>query len=324
MTEFARIPQLVAQLVGNRDVIPFSPALARTIGNVEATVFLCQACYWQSIVGNGKWFYKLRDAERDSEGRIVPPSDPSRQSWEWETALSRARQESARKHLTALGVLEQKLCGLPAQLYFRVNLERLIELLSNQLAETPPTGWNEAPRQDGGDHAGKPAEAPPAKRTKTTAELNAKTTTTTPLRNDGGRPSPASRLIFDRTVTQHRELLTALLTGLPVGSAQDIADELAGVLRAQSLGRHKGILNVRSWLERLIKLHGEGRFVPEFGPAIATERLRAKEQHLAEAAAVVAQPETVKAHVKEVFRLHKQWQGKRGSKANSSRPVGGR
>lgn len=319
MTEFARIPQLVAQLVGNRDVIPFSPALARTIGNVEATIFLCQACYWQSIVGDGKWFYKLRDAERDSEGRIVPPSDPSRQSWEWETALSRARQESARKHLKALGLLEQKLRGLPAQLYFRVNLERLIELLSNQLAETPPTGWNEAPRQDGGNHAGQPAEAPPAKRTKTTTEPNAKTTTTTL-----GRSSPASRLIFDRTVTKHRELLTALLTGLPGEAAQDIADELAGVLRAQSLGRHKGILNVRSWLERLIKLHGEGRFVPEFGLAIAAERRRAKEQHLADAAAVVAQPETVEAHVKEAIRLHKQWQGKRGSKANSGRFFGGR
>ncbi len=179
MTELARIPQLVAQLVGNRDVIPFSPALARTIGNVEATVFLCQACYWQSIVGTGKWFYKLRDAERNSEGQLVPPSNSSRQSWEWETALPRARQESARKRLRALGLLEEDLRDLPAKLYFRVNLERLIELLlaSNQLAETPPTGWNEAPRLDSGDHTSKPAEVPPAKRTQTTAQINAKTTT---------------------------------------------------------------------------------------------------------------------------------------------------
>lgn len=279
MTEFARIPQLVAQLVGNRDVIPFSPALARTIGNVEATVFLCQACYWQSIVGNGKWFYKLRDAERDSEGRIVPPSDPSRQSWEWETALSRARQESARKHLTALGLLEQKLCGLPAQLYFRVNLDGLIKLLleSNQLVETPPTGRNGPLLQDGGDHTSKPAEAPPTKRTKTTAQPNAKTTTTTPLHNDTDGPSLTSRLIFDRTVSQHRELLTALLADLPVEAAQNIADELAGALEEVSHGKREAISNVRGWVIELVQRWRANSFQLDSGKTVQARRAEIRE-----------------------------------------------
>lgn len=133
----------------------------------------------------------------------------------------------------------------------------------------------------------------------------------------------ASDVVVSRSIEQHREVLVHALarSRLDRDAAQQIADELAGVLRAQSLGRHKGILSVRSWLERLIKLHGQGLFVPEFGPAIATERLRAEGQHLAEAVAIVAQPETVKAHVKEVIRLHKLWQGKRGSNANSNSSV---
>lgn len=134
----------------------------------------------------------------------------------------------------------------------------------------------------------------------------------------------ASDVVVSRSIEQYREVLMHALarSRLDGQAAQQIVDELAGVIRAKSLGRHKGILSVRSWLERLIKLHSQGLFVPEFGPAIATERLQAEEQHLAKATASVARPETVEAHVKEVIQLHKQWQVKRGSKANSSSSVG--
>ncbi len=105
------LSQLVGQLLGNREVIVYWPALARAIGDAEATLFLCQACYWQSVAGPGQWFYKLRDAERDASGNLLPPTDARRQSWEWETALSRTRQESARRRLKELGLLEE--VGLP-------------------------------------------------------------------------------------------------------------------------------------------------------------------------------------------------------------------
>jgi len=141
-------------------------------------------------------------------------------------------------------------------------------------------------------------------------------------------PSPMTLqdVVVPRSIEQHRNVLTRALarSRLDTNAAQQLVDELVGVLRAQSLGKHKGILSVRSWFERLIKLHSQGLFVPEFGPAIAAERLRAEEQHLTKAVAAVARPETVEAHVKEVFQLHKQWQVRRGSKANSNSSVGER
>ncbi|NMV37022.1 hypothetical protein [Ralstonia insidiosa] len=279
MTDFARAPQLVGQLVGSRDVIAFSAAMARMIGDVEATVFMCQACYWQSKVGDKNWFYKLRDAERDSEGRMVPPSDASRQSWEWETALPRARQESARRRLKALGLLDEDRRGVPAKLYYRVNFERLYQLLlqSNQLAETPPTGWSEVRLQGGGNSTDKPAEAPPTIRTQTTAQTNAETTTTTALHNDIGGPPLVSHLIFDRTVSQHRKLLTALLARLPVEAAQDIADELAGALEEVSRGKRIAISSIRGWVLDLVQRWQAGSFQLDSGKTVQARRAEIRE-----------------------------------------------
>jgi hypothetical protein len=77
-------------------------------GSVNAGVMLSQAFYWSSRTKdpNG-WFYKTQ-AE-----------------WEEETCLSRREQETARRLMRDGGYWEEKLIGIPAQLYYRLNLSAL-------------------------------------------------------------------------------------------------------------------------------------------------------------------------------------------------------
>jgi hypothetical protein len=100
-------------MLGDRP-IAFHPAFARIAGSVHGGLFLSQLFYW---MGKGAdpdgWIYKTRD------------------EWQAETYLTRYEQETARRDLRELGVLEEKLAGLPARLYYRVNSERLLELLDS-------------------------------------------------------------------------------------------------------------------------------------------------------------------------------------------------
>jgi hypothetical protein len=81
-------------------------------GSVTASVMLSQAFYWskRTTIAGG-WFWKTQE------------------QWNDETGLSRYEQESARKNLRDLGIFEEKKKGIPAKLYFRLDTERLYELL---------------------------------------------------------------------------------------------------------------------------------------------------------------------------------------------------
>lgn len=96
--------------------IAFHRAFVQLAGSVTAGLMLSQALYWTRIVLEkeplrGGWFYK------------------SAREWEEETGLTRREQETARKKLIKCGLLEEKLRGIPATLYYCVNLSRLAELL---------------------------------------------------------------------------------------------------------------------------------------------------------------------------------------------------
>ncbi|MEN3753840.1 hypothetical protein ABC733_17910 [Mangrovibacter sp. SLW1] len=95
--------------------IAYNPAFAKLkAGKVKAgpvaAVFLSQMVYWHNRM-NGGWMYKTQ-ADITSE-----------------TALTRDEQETARKRLVALGVLDEDRRGVPATMHYRVNVERLEELL---------------------------------------------------------------------------------------------------------------------------------------------------------------------------------------------------
>jgi len=111
--------------------IAYHRCLVPIAGGVSGAVFLSQAVYWARRTSDpGGWFYKTRD------------------DWRAETGLSRREQESARKALRAAGVLQERLCGVPAQLHYRVELSALLSALNagdgaNKEGESEPASWYE-------------------------------------------------------------------------------------------------------------------------------------------------------------------------------------
>ena len=88
--------------------IAYHRILARIAGSVSGGVFLSQALYWSKRTTlQDSWFYKTAD------------------EWFDETFLTRREQETVRKRLVALKILEERKNGVPAKLYFRVNILEL-------------------------------------------------------------------------------------------------------------------------------------------------------------------------------------------------------
>lgn len=103
--------ELVKALLGKW--VSFHPIFAEVGGSVTAGVMLSQAYHWSSRTSdpNG-WFYKTQ------------------KEWNEETALTRYEQESARKQLREKGILEEKLEGVPAKLYYRLHFGELLSKLT--------------------------------------------------------------------------------------------------------------------------------------------------------------------------------------------------
>jgi hypothetical protein len=117
----------VRHLVGRR-VVAYHPSFAAIGGGVTAGLLLAQLFYWH-------------DRGSDPDGWIYK----TQAEWEEETGLSRWEQETARRRLRERGLVEEKLAGLPARLYYRLDVERLIALLSARVKRTP------SPSSGGGD-----------------------------------------------------------------------------------------------------------------------------------------------------------------------------
>jgi len=103
--------------------VAYHPDIARMLGSVKDAVFLCQLLYWT-------------DKGSRTDGYIWKTQD----DWEKETGLSRYEQKTARNHLIELGLLEEKLAGIPATMHYRINLEALtdsIEAYYNPVCSNP-------------------------------------------------------------------------------------------------------------------------------------------------------------------------------------------
>lgn len=94
--------------------VAYYAAFAKAMGSVDAGVFVSQFFYWH---GKGHdpdgWVYKTQ-AEIEEE-----------------TGLTRRNQETARKKLRALGVLEERYTGLPAKLFYRINIDVLFAIVTD-------------------------------------------------------------------------------------------------------------------------------------------------------------------------------------------------
>jgi hypothetical protein len=134
--------------------VAYHRVLAQIGGGATAGLMLSQAWYWTPR-GEDGWFYK------------------SMEEWEEETGLTRTEQETARRKLTEKGLLEEKRAGMPARLYFKVNVERILSLI----AENPQTRLQETRKQEAAEPANMIAENPQStniRNTETTAETTPK------------------------------------------------------------------------------------------------------------------------------------------------------
>lgn len=139
---------------------------------ITGALMLSQAVYWARRNSNEHgWFFKTQV------------------EWEEETGLGRAEQETARKRLLGLEVLQEDRKGIPAKLFYRVNFEKLEELLRlhcarNQDCGNPAfkdagnqqTGLRESGTPDCGNPANRPAGKSQSKLRKITTETTAETT----------------------------------------------------------------------------------------------------------------------------------------------------
>lgn len=86
--------------------IEYYPKLAKILGSVKTAIFLC------NIINYVDWFTKTQEEIYN------------------ETALTRLEQETARKKLKELGIIEEKYSGIPRKLYFKINHNRFYEIIT--------------------------------------------------------------------------------------------------------------------------------------------------------------------------------------------------
>lgn len=94
-------------------VIAYNGGLAKALGSVKAAVLLGQLLYWQGKGRDSEWFYKTIEELKA------------------ETALSRREQESAISQCKAKGLLHMRYGGIPRRRFFKIDVERLVELLAS-------------------------------------------------------------------------------------------------------------------------------------------------------------------------------------------------
>jgi hypothetical protein len=122
--------------------IAYHRIFAQIGGGPLEGIFLSQAIYWTQRTKNpDKWFYKTQA------------------DWFLETNLTRRHQETARRNLRTSGILKEELRGIPAQLFFRIDLDQVQKLICNLLdgkqsvqtsvAESAIQGRRKAPDKKG-------------------------------------------------------------------------------------------------------------------------------------------------------------------------------
>jgi len=125
--------------------IAYHRIYAKISGSITAGLLLSQFMYWSSKKDDG-WFYKTQ--------REITA----------ETEMSRTETESARRRLRTLGVVQEQRKGNPARMYYRVDVDRLANLIAGNLQ----TGMQESSNQERGN----PAISTRIDYTETTAESN--------------------------------------------------------------------------------------------------------------------------------------------------------
>ena len=121
-----------------------------SFGKATGAILLSQMCYWSKRTNDEDgWFWKTRE------------------QWTEETGLTREEQETARARLVKCGAISEEIKGMPARLYFRVNHDKIIQLIKGNFLS----------KQVGGNPPSKAEGIPPARRRESHIHTNTEITT---------------------------------------------------------------------------------------------------------------------------------------------------
>lgn len=101
--------------------VAYYPNMVKHFKSVTATVLFCQLFYWHDKAHSELGIYKTTEEITE------------------ETGLSYKEQLTARKHLIALNVLIETPKRLEHKIYYKINLDRVNELLESPLENSPPS-----------------------------------------------------------------------------------------------------------------------------------------------------------------------------------------
>lgn len=102
--------QLILKVLSTRPVL-YNPDLAKALKSVKASILLSQLLYWNGKGKDINWIYKTIQEIYD------------------ETALSREEQDTAIRICKAAKVIKIKLAGVPATRHFKIDIEKITELI---------------------------------------------------------------------------------------------------------------------------------------------------------------------------------------------------
>jgi hypothetical protein len=118
----------VLQSILGSKVVSFHSIFAKAIGSVPAAVMLSQGLFWQ-------------EKSKHKDPRIIDGEEyfsKTAEEWYDETGVTEEQQKTARAHLVGCSVWKERRAGLPAKMYFRVDLENLVAVISRYLNEGKP------------------------------------------------------------------------------------------------------------------------------------------------------------------------------------------
>lgn len=276
-------------------VVAFHGCLSSVTGGINAALLLSRAIYCTRNMARQHphgWFAR------------------STLEWRAETGLSRREQEGARALLRSLGIVEETLKGVPPRLFTRVNVDRLIGLLSqadagkaSEIANLHQTGNQECGDptfQNGANRQPrmwqshipdwrKAADKLAGKRHNSQSvcaklykeKLSTSTTSTKPPPPvQGDEPSAAAsdhrgggELIFPKALLPEERIAAEVLVMRCPQHAQAMLDELAGRMNINAIR-----LSPIGYLRALLKQAQDGKFIPEVGVRVAAARLRHQEE----------------------------------------------
>lgn len=230
---------LVAAIEGPKISVPFCLVI-KLEGDFQAAAFLSQAAYLSSLKRKDEgWF----DLKKEGDGNLDEGDIFARYgSWQAMLGLKKDAQTTIRKKLKGLGLLEEKLRGVPARLHYRVDSTAYLSFLAQencQLAKNrqqdgdkPASKNAENSQQGGGDSASYSRKSP-------REFTNSKTTTT--LEKENG-------VVFDKSVLVYQGAILNAISSLSTREGQQVVDCFVDAVE-----KKRKIGDVDAWLSSVVR-----------------------------------------------------------------------